>query len=204
VPDPTAPHLRAPAPERQPAARTLVQWLRGRSDDQLLALLRRRPDLGLPAPSDIVTLASRVAVRTSVQRAIDSIDAWRLRVLEALVLTAGTGEQPSVADAADLLGAAPDVLTAAIDDLAELALVWGEGADLRLAPSVIEALGPYPAGLGRPVVSLLRTASDLVLASVLRSLDLPPSSQPRSGTALARALGDRAQLTALLTACGAD
>ena len=52
-----------------PAAGSLTDWLRSRTDAELAELLRRRPDLALPAPADLPTLASRLSVRTSVQRA---------------------------------------------------------------------------------------------------------------------------------------
>ncbi len=188
------------------AARTLVQWLRARSDDELVTLLRRRPDLGLPAPADITTLANRIAVRTSVQRAVDALDAWQLRVLEALALAGGAHEAPSVARASELLGVDKDNvdISAAIDELAELALVWGEPDELHLSPSVPEALGAYPAGLGRPASQLLRTSSDIALAPVLRSMQLPPRSQPASGTAVAAVLGDPAAVARLITDCDDD
>jgi hypothetical protein len=196
-----------PAPAAQTAAaRTLTQWLRSRSDEDLGTLLRRRPDLGLPAPADIATLASRIAVRTSVQRAVDSLDAWRLRVLEALVLSAADDSPPSLAAATELLGGADrgaDV-SAALADLGELALIWGELDDLHLSASVPEALGTYPAGLGRPAAVLLRGASDVTLAPVLRSLDLPPSSQPRSGAAIAAVLSDPDEVGRLIAGTDDD
>jgi hypothetical protein len=47
-------------PPEPPA--TLAAWLRTRSDEQLNALLVARPDVARPAPSDVVALASRLAV----------------------------------------------------------------------------------------------------------------------------------------------
>ena len=75
-----------PAAAHRPA--TLTEWLRSRTDAQLADLLRRRPDLALPAPADLANLASRLSVRTSVQRAVDTLNAFELRILEALVLVA--------------------------------------------------------------------------------------------------------------------
>ena len=126
---------------------TLTEWLRGRTDPELAGLLRRRPDLGLPAPPDFATLASRVSVRSSVQRAVDSLDAWALRVLEALALSTGLDGRPVRAGAEALL---PGVdLAPALAELRGLALIWGE-QDLHFAAGVPDALGQYPAGLGRP------------------------------------------------------
>jgi hypothetical protein len=175
------------------SARTLTEWLRQRTDDQLAELLRRRPDLALPAPGDLATLANRLGVRTSVQRAVDALDAARLAALEALVLTGGDP------DAAAELLPEHDV-AAAVDELRTLGLVWGQDDRLQLAPHVIDAVGPYPAGLGRPAADLLAAVSDVTLVPVLRALDLPPAGQPRSGASVAGLLGDPARLQALLEA----
>jgi hypothetical protein len=163
------------------AAATLAGWLRDRDDEQLAQLLRRRPDLGLPAPADFATLASRVGVRTSVQRAVDGLDAWRLRVLEALVLSIDDG-QVRIATAIELLPAVD--LTPALDDLRAVALIWGPDSRLHLVPGVRDALGSYPAGLGRPADELIRSVPDISLAPVLRFAELPPATQPAAGGAV--------------------
>jgi Helicase conserved C-terminal domain len=177
---------------------TLTEWLRSRGDDELAALLRRRPDLALPAPSDFATLASRVSVRTSVQRAVDALDGLSLAVLEALVLAA----ERSLPAAAELLpDLARDDLLRGLDELHTVGLVWGEDDDLHLVASVPDAVGPYPAGLGRPAGSLLRVCSDVTLAPVLRELGLPPAAQPRSAALIADALADPVQVADLLERC---
>jgi hypothetical protein len=173
---------------------SLTEWLRQRSDDELAELLRRRPDLALPTPADLATLAGRLGVRTSVQRAVDGLDALSLRLLEGLVLiSAGTGPV-RVDDATELLGevSAPDVARA-FGELSQRALVWDDGAAVHLVANVREAIGTYPAGLGRPAQGLLRQVSEVQLASVLRTLGLP-----RAGTSIAAVLADPAQLRALL------
>ena len=50
-------------------------------------------------------------------------------------------------------------MTQALDDLRALALVWGEDDVLRLVASVPDAVGPYPAGLGRPAARLVPVRS---------------------------------------------
>lgn len=142
-----------PANGHPPA--TLTDWLRSRQDAELAALLRRRPDLALPAPADLPALAGRLSVRTSVQRALDGLNELALRSLEALVLSAHGDGRTSEADAAALLGPVDAaLLNRAFDDLRELALVWGTDGDVHLVTGVAEALGPYPAGLGRPAAQL--------------------------------------------------
>jgi hypothetical protein len=64
--------------------RSLADDLRARTDAELAALLRDRPDLGFPLPSDLTALAARTASRASVQRAIDGLDAPTLQVLDVL------------------------------------------------------------------------------------------------------------------------
>lgn len=66
----------------------LTESLLGRSDDELVALLAARPDLASPAPSTLVALAARAAARTSVERALATLDAAALAVAEAVVALA--------------------------------------------------------------------------------------------------------------------
>src|SRR3712207_9286407 len=74
-----------------PAPATLASWLRTRSDEQLGTLLAARPDAARPAPSDIVALASRLAVPVSVDRALDELDASTLQVLDVALLAPADG-----------------------------------------------------------------------------------------------------------------
>ena len=178
---------------------SLTEWLRARSDAQLADLLRRRPDLALPAPADLPTLASRLSVRTSVQRAVDGLDAFVLRVLEALVLAGRPDVPVTVSDAAALLGpVGTDDLDRALDELLATTLVWGEADRLHLVSSVRESLGAYPAALGRPAALLLRQVPDVQLAPVLRTLGLPPAAQPRASAAILAVLTDPDRLAELI------
>lgn len=185
-----------PAAPHRPAS--LTEWLRARSDAQLVELLRLRPDLALPAPADLPTLASRLSVRTSVQRGVDALDGFVLHVLEALVLAAD-GDVAAVADVAALLAdIAPADLDSALDVLRARALVWGDPDRLHLVASVRDSVGIYPAGLGRPAAQLLRQVPDLQLAPVLRTLGLPPAGQPGAGARIAELLADSERLRDLL------
>src|SRR5262249_27910385 len=155
------------------------------------------PDVALPAPADITTLASRVGVRSSVQRAVDTLDAFTLRVLEARVLLR---ERAVPADALRRLlpSVSASRLSQALDELRALALVWGDDDGLHLVASVPDAVGPYPTGLGRPAARLLGAVSDVALAPVLRTLGLPPATQPRSGEEVARVLSSPDHVAAML------
>ncbi|MDT4894137.1 MAG: hypothetical protein QOE97_3172 [Pseudonocardiales bacterium] len=192
--------------ERHPSS--LTDWLRTRTDDQLAELLRRRPDLALPAPADLAMLASRLSVRTSVQRAIDALDAFALRVLDALVLSLPEAPGADVAElgaARRLLGDLDaDEVERAIGALSALGLVWGGPDRWHLVATVRESLGHYPAGLGRPAAVLFRMAGDVQLVPVLRTLGLPAAAQPRAGAAVAGLLADPERLAALLASVDAD
>jgi hypothetical protein len=176
---------------------TLTAWLRRSSDAELIALLRKRPDLALPAPVDLATLASRASVRSSIARALDGLDAFTLRVLEVVsVLGAGV----SLTGVQAWFG--PDQqqpVSMAIARLREWLLIWGDDESLHLAGTVREVLGPYPAGLGRPAADLFAMVNDIALASLLRRLSLPAATQPRSGASAAAEV--LRQLDALLGDC---
>src|SRR4051812_10827285 len=150
---------------------TLAAWLRTRSDEQLCALLAARRDVARPAPSDVVALASRLAVPVSVDRALDELDAATLQVLDVVLLAETDG-----VDAAELPGALPevpdDVLAAALDRLGTRALLWGD--EVLHAPDPVRRAVRYPAGLGRPATEL-RLAIPGDLAAVLA--ELPPEER---------------------------
>ncbi|MGY5883773.1 helicase C-terminal domain-containing protein [Modestobacter lacusdianchii] len=133
----------------QPA--TLAAWLRTRTDEQLGALLVARPDVARPAPSDVVGLATRLAVPVSVDRALDELDAATLQVLDAVLLSPTDGVPRD-----ELPGLLPDVpaevVDAAVGTLTTRALLWGD-ADLH-APEPVRRAVRYPAGLGRRAVDL--------------------------------------------------
>jgi hypothetical protein len=152
-------------PPEPPA--TLAAWLRTRSDEQLSALLVARPDVARPAPSDVVALASRLAVPVSVDRALDELDAATLQVLDVVLLAPTDGVAPGGLTTA--LPALPaDVVAASLDRLTTRALLWGE--DLLRAPDPVRRAVRHPAGLGRRAVELrLQLPGDL--AAALAELD---------------------------------
>lgn len=151
-------------PAERPA--TLSAWLRTRSDAQVAALLAARPDVARPAPSDVVALASRLAVPVSVDRALDELDAATLQVLDVVLLAPTDG-----VEAAELPAALPDVpdevLTGAVEALTTRALLWGD--DVLHAPDPVRRAVRHPAGLGRRA-SELRLALPADLPAALGEL----------------------------------
>ncbi|WP_328914017.1 MULTISPECIES: helicase C-terminal domain-containing protein [unclassified Streptomyces] len=67
--------------------RTLAEDLRARDDEALALLLRTRPDLLTPVPTDLTQLATRAATRASVLRTLDQLDAFTHQVAEALAVS---------------------------------------------------------------------------------------------------------------------
>jgi hypothetical protein len=160
---------------------TLAAWLRTRSDEQLSALLVARPDVARPAPSDVVALASRLAVPVSVDRALDELDAATLQVLDVVLLAPTDGVVVDELPAA-LPDLPDDVVAAAIDRLTARALLWGD--ELLRAPDPVRRAVRHPAGLGRRAGELrLQLPPDLTAA--LAELD------PEERTVLERLAGER-------------
>ena len=133
------------------AVRSLADDIRSRSDEQLRALVRRRPDLARPAPSDLTSLAARASTRASVQRALDGLDRGHLQVLETLVVS---GDPVDLAMTAKLLGGSLRSLDEFVRELRDRALLWRSGDGQHVVRAVSEVLGPHPAGLGPATAEL--------------------------------------------------
>ncbi|PDP85492.1 helicase [Glycomyces fuscus] len=206
-----------PASGRPP---TFTSWLRGRSDDALVALLRARPDLAQPVPADIGALASRATTRNTVLRVLERLDRFTLQVLESVValgddrmsepvgvtaaeLADALGPVPATADGPegdrrpDRTAAPADGPTgAALDTLLRLALVWPDRGRLRPV-QVLRDLLPRPAQLGPPARVLLAA---LPHGAVRRLADdlAPDSTADTPVEAVAALLSDPKRVAALV------
>jgi Helicase conserved C-terminal domain/WYL domain len=179
--------------------RSLAEELRGRSDEALAGLLRIRPDLLSPLPTDIAQLAARASTHASVVRALERLDRHALQVLDALVLL----PDPTAAEGVRALLGSDEALPAALARLRDAALVWGPDDALRVVRSVRAVIGPSPADLGPPYELLLPGMPSPQLAGIAEDLGLPAGSgRPATGALLAY-LTDPATLDALIAAAPA-
>ena len=133
---------------------TFTGYLRARSDDELVALLVRRPDLATPHPATLASLAARATSRSSLDRALTWVDALVLQVLESVVVLTSTVGPPTTAQVQAAVGAAPDDaprVARAVQDAVALALLWpDDDGTLHVTPGVTDALGASVAGLAPP------------------------------------------------------
>lgn len=173
------------------------QVVRARGEAGLVVLLRHRPDLATPPPTSVRALAARATSRASLDRALAGVDAQVLQVLEAVVALAPTAAPgpPSLAQVRHAVGAADDDARRAVGHALDLALLvpaepvalWPDDAaraadhpalaDLVLVPcpGLDEALGPYPAGLGPPLVRALDRRSRGALDDLAARLGADPA-----------------------------
>jgi hypothetical protein len=115
------------------APRTLADQLRSWPDERLATLLEARPDLATPAPADSAQLAGRAVV----QEGPTSSEEVRRVVL-----------------------ASPDAVDAALERLADLALVWGGSLTWRPTTMVAELLGVPGGPAAETIESLLAELDD--------------------------------------------
>jgi hypothetical protein len=185
-----------------PPPRSLADELRARSDAELVALLRARPDLTAPVPSDVGQLAVRATTRASVARALDRLDRAALSVVEALVLL---DEPTTVSAVASLMPFPPETTASLVDRLRALALAWGPGDDLRLVRVVRDVVGPQVAGLGPPVRALLAGLPGDRLGTLAADLGMPPSREHAAMAArVAERVADPAYLESAVAAAGPE
>ncbi|WP_371670658.1 helicase C-terminal domain-containing protein [Streptomyces sp. NBC_00289] len=187
--------------------RSLAEALRARDDAALAVLLRARPDLITPVPTDLTQLATRAGTRASVVRALERLDRFALQTAEALAVAADP------APYAELLGlmagdegdpAVGVALPRALATLREQALVWGDDERLRLVRTARELLAPSPqhpspTGLGPTVAEATAGMSPGRIQEIVAAAGLASTHDSVSAVgALAGLFRDRARMAALL------
>ncbi|MET8246064.1 helicase C-terminal domain-containing protein [Streptomyces sp. NPDC005202] len=199
--------------EKPAAPRSLAEALRARDDAFLAALLRSRPDLITPVPTDLTQLATRAGTRASVVRALERLDRFALQTAEALAVAA----DPATYD--ELLGlmagddgdpAVAAALPRALGTLRGQALVWGGDDRLRLVRTARELLAPSPqhpspTGLGPTVQEATAGMSPGRIQELVTTVGLPSTHDSVSAVASLTALfTDRERMAALLAEAPAD
>ncbi|MFD4540014.1 helicase-associated domain-containing protein [Streptomyces bauhiniae] len=195
------------SPEASSAPRSLAEALRARDDASLAALLRDRPDLVAPVPTDLTQLATRAGTRASVLRALEHLDRFALQTAQALAvapdpatydtlheLLAGDDGDPAVTEAL------PDTVAA----LRRQALIWGDDDRLHLVRTARELLAPSPqhpspTGLGPTVREATSGMSPGRVQQIVNTAGLPSTHDPVSAVAALTGLfADRKRMDALL------
>ncbi|MFJ8282138.1 helicase-associated domain-containing protein [Streptomyces griseoviridis] len=187
--------------------RSLAEALRSRDDAALAVLLRSRPDLITPVPSDLTQLATRAGTRASVVRALERLDRFALQTAEALAVAADPAPYDELLalmtgdDGDDTVAAA---LPRAVATLREQALVWGGDDRLRLVRTARELLAPTPqhpspTGLGPGVREATAGMSPGRIQEIVTAAGLPSTHDAVSAVAALTGLfTDRRRMAELL------
>ena len=187
--------------------RSLAEALRHRDDVSLAALLRSRPDLITPVPTDLTQLATRAGTRGSVVRALERLDRFALQTAEALAVAADPASYDELVglmagDARDV--AVVQALPRALATLREQALVWGADDRLRLVRTARELLAPSPqhpspTGLGPTVAEATAGMSPGRIQEIVTAAGLPSSHDSVSAVAaLTKLFAARRRMKTLL------
>ncbi|MFI9558492.1 helicase-associated domain-containing protein [Nonomuraea endophytica] len=171
-----------------------TEWIRGRTDEQLRALVSARPELITPVPAHLEGLASRAGSPSAIGRVLDRLDRFTLAVVETLAVQ----EKPiskarlrAVVGRALAEGKPEPELSAALERLRELALVYGQDSALDLAPGVRKVLDD-PAGLGPPAAEAFRHHPPEQLADMAD--EIAPGTAGTGKERLAAALAEPGKL----------
>ncbi|MCV7258422.1 helicase-associated domain-containing protein [Mycobacterium shimoidei] len=166
----------------------LGPWLADLPDERLIRLLELRPDLAQPSPGSITALAARAQARQSIRAATDELDFLRLAIIDALLVLHADAAPVPIAKLLALIGdRAPEAdVMAAVDDLMQRALVWGD-TEVRVAPDAAAGLPWHPgqailedeSPTGEQIAALLDELDDAELAVLDKLVDGSPMGRTR-------------------------
>jgi hypothetical protein len=153
--------------------RSLAAHLRTLSQDQITGLVALRRDATIePAPKTIDQLAARLLHPQSMAAACSLLTLPQLQVGEA---AAALGEGCTGPRMASLLGVPDDDpdLTAALQRLTDLVLLWPCTDADRFAAAHLSAMWPHPLGLGPGAAQLLPTQNMNELRKLAKRYGVP-------------------------------
>ncbi|MDC2959721.1 helicase C-terminal domain-containing protein [Streptomyces gilvifuscus] len=196
-----------------PGPRSLAEALRLRDDASLSELLRARPDLITPVPTDLTQLATRAGTRASVVRALERLDRFAQQTAQALAVA---GDPASYGELLGLMTgdrgdpAVAAALPRALGTLRAQALVWGDDERLRLVRTARELLAPSaqhpsPTGLGPTVQEATAGMSPGRVQEIVAKAGLASTHDSVSAVvALTGLFSDRSRMAALLAEAPAE
>ena len=121
---------------------TFADELRARSDEDLAALFKFRPDLVTPVPNDFTSLAARATSTPSLVRVLDSLNQWHYQIIEAACVLAEPFKK------SELVSITSEESTFALDYLWQIGLLYKEGNNYRTPINLKLLIGDEPVGLG--------------------------------------------------------
>ena len=132
--------------------RSFSDYLRSVDDEAFLKLFISRPDLVIPVPPDIASLAVRACSAPSIARAIDSLNQWQFQVLEA----AASLNEPF--NLKNLTTITDKAASSALDHLISIGLIYPSDDGMRLPSQLRDVIGNEPAGLGPASIAKVKIA----------------------------------------------
>ncbi|MFG2876279.1 helicase C-terminal domain-containing protein [Streptomyces sp. NPDC048337] len=172
---------------------TLTAWLGSLDAPHLARVLATREDAtASPEPRTMGELADRLQRPGSVALALPRLALPHLQVAEALAALGGPASRD---DLTELLGAADGEasrgLDAALETLADHALVWPDAAGALRMASPLRQAWEAPLGLDAPLETLLAGATSDELRAMLVALGVkPPGTRQQRMVALMEHHGD--------------
>ncbi|MEY4678344.1 MAG: hypothetical protein RI992_1059, partial [Actinomycetota bacterium] len=121
---------------------TFADELRARSDEDIAALFKFRPDLVTPVPNDFTSLAARATSTPSLVRALDSLNLWHYQIIEAACVLAEPFKK------SELVNITSQESNFALDYLWQMGLLYKEGNNFRTPLNLKLLIGDEPVGLG--------------------------------------------------------
>ncbi|WP_329585023.1 helicase-associated domain-containing protein [Kitasatospora sp. NBC_01250] len=159
---------------------TLAAWLRDLDPAALERVLAARPDAAsAPEPRSAGELADRLQRPASVALALPRLVLPHLQVAEALAALAPASRDSlgSLLDADD--GERARALEAALEGLADRALVWPDGDGLLHMVAPLRQAWDTPLGLDAPLARLLAGTNSDELGRMVAALRIKPSGHTK-------------------------